>query len=330
MKALVFEGPGKMAWRDWPDTAPGPGEALVAIDAVGICGSDVHGYAGASGRRVPPMVMGHEAAGRIVDIGPGDDRGRLGERVFVQPFRYCGTCLFCRGGRGNLCANRRFAGVDAPGAMAERIVMPLANLVGIPDDLLSHHAALAEPLSVAIHATRVAGQLQGRRLLVAGAGAIGLLTLLAARLAGAAEVFVSDLHPVRLDVAAALGGTSVPDVTRGPQDLDIAIDAAGVDATLAACIGAVRPGGTVIALSGWQKLQLDTPRLVAKEIELRGSFNFTGTEFVEATRWLSQQRIAVDRLVRRTVSLDQGAAAFADLVAGTGSDIKIVLTGVSQ
>ena len=132
MKALVYHGPYEMRWEDWPEPEPGPGEAVVAVRAVGICGSDLHGYTGESGRRTPPMVMGHEATGEVIALGPGVPENRLGMRVVMQPILACGTCDECRAGYANCCRKRRFLRGNTHGAMAQRVVVPVGNLVPLP------------------------------------------------------------------------------------------------------------------------------------------------------------------------------------------------------
>jgi L-iditol 2-dehydrogenase len=332
MKALVFHGPRRLAWEDVPDPSPHPGEALVAIRAAGICGSDVHGFKGESGRRRAPMVMGHELAGEVVDVAPGADRAAIGRRVVVQPFVQCGTCGFCRAGQINLCRDRKFFGATRDGGMAEYLSVPLANLLPLDGGIAFAHAALTEPLAVAMHAVQRAGAVAGRGALVAGCGAIGLLTLSVLREAGAARILCTDPHPARRATAAALGADAtaadereLTDHVGSGSEVDLAFDAVGIEATLAQCVQSVRPGGSVIALGGWQRAPLDLMRLVACEIELRGSFNFLPAQFAEAKHWLESGRIDAARLVTGLHPLSAGAGVFERLAAGPGPDIRSVL-----
>jgi L-iditol 2-dehydrogenase len=340
MKALVFHGPHQLRWEDWPLAAPAAGEAVMAVRAVGICGSDVHGFTGESGRRIPPMVMGHEAAGEVVDLGPGVAREWLGQRVILQPFVWCGECDMCRSGRINLCRNRRFFGATIHGAMAERLIVPVRNLVPMPETLSFAHGALTEPLSVAMHAVHQAGNLQGAAVLIAGCGPIGLLTLIAAQRAGAGCVVATDVIPARLAAARDLGAQAALD----PRDedwraqaaevaglmlgeFDIAFDAVGITATFQQAIQAVRPGGTVVALGGWQTVPVNLGPLVAREITVRGTFNFTPPEFDAACRVLaSEDATPLDHFVTGQHPLMDGADVFNQLASHPSDAIKVVLT----
>ena len=340
MNALVFHGPLQLRWENWSLPTPAVGEVVVAVRAVGICGSDVHGFTGESGRRVPPMVMGHEAAGEVVELGPEVPSEWLGRRVILQPFLWCGTCDMCSSGRINLCRNRRFFGATISGAMAERLAVPIRNLVPLPDTLSFVHGTLTEPLSVALHAVHQAGDLRGKSALIAGCGPIGLLTLLAARRAGAGCVVMTDVIPARLAVARELGAQAALDprdegwreqlvsatgLTNG--EFDVAFDAVGITATFQQAVQAVRPGGTVVAIGGWQTVSVNLGPLVAREITVRGTFNFTPSEFEEACQVLAAEPVTcLDRIVTTTYPLMDGAEVFARLAENQAEHIKVVLT----
>lgn len=329
MKALVYNGPRQLDWQDWPAPSAGPGEVVVAVRAVGICGSDIHGYTGESARRTPPMVMGHEFTGEVVETAPGLDawRGRL---VIVRPFIHCGECAECRSGRFNLCRNRRFLGVNMTGGMAERVAVPVDNLLALDPHLSPEEGALTEPLSVGIHAATIAGNLRGARVFICGGGAIGLLALVAAREAGAREIVLVDPLPQRREAAVALGAaaTLAPDEAN-PGAFDVAFDAVGEAATIAQAIAAVVTGGTVVGLGGWKVLPVNMPRLVAEEIVVRGSFNFTPDEFATAARWLADRRVDTRRLITSREALSEGAAVFAAVAAGRVESVRTVLRNES-
>lgn len=178
MKALVFQKPYRLTWEERPEPMAGPGEAVVETRAVGICGSDLHGYTGESTRRTPGNPMGHEAAGQVVALGPDVPAGWLGRRVALFPLLACGQCDQCLAGRIQRCRKRRFLGNNVVGAMAERLALPLENLHPLPGTMSWIQGALTEPLAVAIHAVRLAGDLAGRTVLIAGGGPIGLFTLM--------------------------------------------------------------------------------------------------------------------------------------------------------
>lgn len=340
MKALVFHGPHQLHWEEWPLPVPAAGEAVLAVRAIGICGSDVHGFTGESARRIPPMVMGHEAVGEVVELGPEVPRDWLGQRAILQPFVWCGQCDMCRGGRINLCRNRRFFGATINGAMAERLVVPVSNLVPLPETLSFVHGALTEPLSVALHAVHQAGDLQGAAVLIAGCGPIGLLTLLAAQRAGAGCVVMTDVIPARLVAARDLGAqaavdprndawrTHAAEVTGSANgEFDIAFDAVGITATFEQAIQSVRPGGTVVAIGGWQTVSVNLGPMVAREVTVRGTFNFTPPEFDTACQVLAGEAAArLNRIVTTQAPLADGADIFKRLADSPSEHIKVVLT----
>lgn len=339
MKALVYYGPRDMRWDEWAEQPPGPGEVAVSVQAVGICGSDLHGYTGESGRRVPPMVLGHEATGIVTALGAGVPDSWQGARVIVQPFVACGQCDQCRGGHSNLCRNRRFFGGNISGAMAECFTLPLANLLPLPDTLDFAAGTLAEPLAVALHAARQAGDLRGKTVLIAGCGPIGLLTLIAVRGCGARTVVMTDVNARRLEVACALGADAALNpansdwraalaaaVGNQQGELDRAFDAVGIPATFAQALSALRPGGLLVAVGGWRSVELNLGPLVAREITIRGTFNFTPEEFEQARSLLAAGVFDPRRLITHVRPLRDGAQVFAALAEDQRDSIKVVLS----
>jgi 2-desacetyl-2-hydroxyethyl bacteriochlorophyllide A dehydrogenase len=336
-KALVYHGPRKLEWEDWPIKELGSDEVLVKVRAVGICGSDLHGYTGESGRRIPPMVMGHEATGEVVEIGSNARPEWLHHRVIIQPFIACGTCGFCLAGRSNLCRKRKFLGVNITGAMAEYIVVPQSSLVLLPDCLSFESGTLVEPLSVAIHGVARAGEISGLSVLVVGAGPIGLFTMVAARQAGARKVIISDLAKERLELALKMGADGAIDPGNGgirekmseiihTEEVDLAFDAVGLSQTFSQALDTVKPGGLVVALGGWQTLPLNLGPVVAREIEIRGTFNFIDKEFSQAVNWLENKIVDPDMLQLLTFSLRDGARVFEDLSTHPNVATKVILT----
>src|SRR5271170_2034904 len=211
MKALLLSKYKKLdVTTDMPRPTPGRGEVLIRIAACGICGSDVHGYDGSSGRRIPPLVMGHEASGTVAEVGDGVRQFGAGDRVTFDSTVYCGECEYCRAGDVNLCDSRQVVGVSCGdyrrhGAFAEYVVVPERIVYRLPDELGFAEAAMLEAVSVGLHAVRVAELNGGETALVIGAGMIGLLTLQAARAAGCSRVFIADLDPTRLELAREMG-----------------------------------------------------------------------------------------------------------------------------
>lgn len=337
----MYLGPNQMRWLDWPEPKPAQGQALVAVRAVGICGSDVHGYSGDSGRRTPNMIMGHEATGEVVAVGPKVSSELVGAAVIIRPFVHCETCDNCMAGAINLCRNRQFIGGNTNGAMTERMVVPEGNMLPLPKGLSYEFGTLVEPLSVAIHAVSQAGDVSGKSLFIAGCGPIGLLTLIAAKQAGARQIIVTDLLDRRLRIARELGAT----VTLSPKDegwnddltdaigqpeADVAFDAVGISATFKQSLQAVRPGGTVVALGGWQTVPINLGPFVARELTLKATFNFTPDEFDLARRWLKEGLLDPSRIITDIHPLSEGASVFEALSRHQLDAIKVVLNNPKQ
>jgi 2-desacetyl-2-hydroxyethyl bacteriochlorophyllide A dehydrogenase len=325
-----------MSWGEHPEPVLEPGDVIVRVRAVGVCGSDVHGYAGESGRRPPGIIMGHEAAGEVLFSGPGTSPAWTGERVVIQPILWCGVCDECSENRPNRCRHRRFIGGTVDGAMAERVAVPAANLLRLPPTLEAVDATLAEPLAVAIHAVHQAGDLAGRSVLVAGSGPIGLLTLIIAKHAGARPVVTTDIIAARRVMAETLGadaaldpaGEDVTTLLRAAverDEVDVAFDAVGIPATFHQAMNAVRPGGLVVAVGGWRTVPVDLSRLVTREIHVRGTFNYTPGEFAEALALLGQDRLDPRRIVTDVRMLEHGPEVFEALAGGRPAVGKVVL-----
>jgi L-iditol 2-dehydrogenase len=336
VKALVFRGPGSMPLEDRPDPEPGPGEAVVAVRASGICGSDVHGFGGATGRRRVGVVMGHEAAGDVVAVGPDVTAVHAGDRVVLRSILSCGTCDRCRHGQPNLCLERQGMGMHFDGAYAERILVPVALLAALPDTLGYEDGALVEPLAVAMHAVNITPFELMDFVVIIGAGPIGLLTLLAARHRGAGSIIVTDRDPHRLDVARLLGADQAIDVgradpvaavhagTRG-RGADAVFEAVGIAATVAQSIAVARPGGQVTWIgNSAPEVELPMQQLVTKGLTVRGAYGFVD-ELELAADALAAGWIDARRLIERVAPLEEGEELFRQLAAGTLSSVKVVL-----
>jgi L-iditol 2-dehydrogenase len=261
MKSLLLEEYGKLKIADLPRPEPGEHEVLVCVAACGICGSDVHGYDGSSGRRIPPLVMGHEAAGVIAAVGAGVTDFHVGDRVTFDSTVYCGQCVYCLRGEVNLCDNRQVIGVSCGdyrrnGAFAEYIAVPERILYRLPSKMSFPEASMLEATSVALHAVKVSGTQKGDTTLVVGAGMIGLLTMQALRASGVGRVMIADIDETRLTLGELLGadealrgtGGQIAEAIMQRTDgvgADVVFDAVGRAKTVSESIDSVRKGGTV-------------------------------------------------------------------------------------
>lgn len=326
MRALVVHAPKDLRADDWQEEAPGPGQVLIRTAAGGICGSDLHYYHhGGFGpvRLKEPMVLGHEVSGRIAALGPDVTGLAVGELVAINPSRPCGHCRYCAEGKPNHCLNMRFYGSAMPfphiqGAFREALVADATQCVKA-DALSAGEAAMAEPLSVALHATRQAGPLLGRRVLVTGCGPIGVLSILAARRAGAAEIVATDLEDQPLKHAAAAGADRTVNVAAEPDALagygsdkgyfDVLYEASGAQPALVAGLGALRPRGVAVQLGMGGDMTLPMMQITGKELELRGSFRFH-EEFPLAVELMTKGLIDVKPLITHTIGFDDAIEAF--------------------
>ncbi|MCX4760832.1 L-idonate 5-dehydrogenase [Streptomyces sp. NBC_01275] len=334
MLGCVIHGQDDLRVEELASPTPGPGQVLVAVRYGGVCGSDLHywRHGGVGDFRLrEPMVLGHEVVGTAV-TGP-----LAGQAVAVHPATPCGVCPECADGRRNVCRDTRYLGSAArlphvQGGFAAEIVVPAEQIRLLPDGLEQRRAALAEPLSVALHAVRRAGPVAGRHVLVTGAGPIGCLVVAAAKAAGAAHVTVTDLLPTALAYARAAGADTVvraddPADPGWPGEVDVAVEASGVAAGLEACLRRVRRGGVVVQLGMLPPGQSPFAGnlVVSREIELRGAFRFD-TEFDDALALLARPSTgdAFDALVSAVVPVREAESAFA-LAADRGKSCKVLL-----
>ena len=328
MKALVYTNRNEVAYRDEPDPHPAAGEVVLDIEAVGICGSDMHAYHGLDPRRSPPLILGHELCGTIV-AGAG-----AGRRVTVNPLITCGHCDYCLTGRNNLCSDRTMIGMTRPGGFAERMSIPASSLIEIPQDMGARQAALTEPAATALHAIDRATRVLVRplpevRTLVIGGGAVGLLAALLLKAYGCRDILLGETNPLRRESAArACGcGTYDPRAGKGAADnsVDFVLDAVGGKATRNAALSAVRPGGVVVhvGLMDWAS-EIDMRKLTLAEITLIGTYTYS-TADLNATVAALYRGTFGDLAWVEERSLADGAAAFADLDQGRTAAAKIVL-----
>ena len=343
MKALLLSEPSKLdITDDMPRPVPGPREVLIRIAACGICGSDVHGYDGSSGRRIPPLVMGHEAAGTVAEVGEGVRQFTVGDRVTFDSTVYCGECDYCRSGDVNLCDNRQVVGVSCGdyrrhGAFAEYVVVPERIVYRLPNELGFAEAAMLEAVSVALHAVREAGLRGGEIALVIGSCMIGLLTLQAARAAGCSRVYIADVDSSRLALAREMGADDaihasgaelVAQVQRltGGKGVDVVFEAVGRNQTVAGAIDSVRKGGTVVLIGNiTPEVTLPLQKVVSRQIRLQGTAASSG-EYPEAIELMRTGAIRVGPLITAVAPLEDGPRWFERLHRGEPNLMKVVLT----
>ena len=329
MKAIVLHAPHDLRVEDFalPEAAPGPGEVRVRMAAGGICGSDLHYFhhGGFGTVRVKqPMALGHEASGRIVALGAGITGRRVGELVAVNPSNPCGECGWCRRGIRQHCENMRFSGSamrfpHEQGLFRAEIAVAEARALALPDGIPPAEAALCEPFAVCLHAANQAGDLAGKSVLVSGCGPIGVLTIVVARLRGAARIVATDIARRSLDMAAALGATDCIDVSAGPEalapftagkgTLDVAFECSGSPAALAGAIGALRPRGRLVLVGLGGEAPVPVNAVVAKELELVGTFRFD-LEFAEAARLIGTREVDLSAVVSAVYPLADAVRAF--------------------
>ena len=336
MKALVYQGPMTMTLEEVPDPAPQDDEILIQVQSVGICGSDVHGYIGKTGRRKPPMVMGHEFSGVVVDAGPKVSAFAAEDEVIVSPIQACGECPNCRAGLTNICTNRHVLGVDIAGAFADRLVVKQSMVYAKPEGITWRQAAMVEPLSVGLHAVEITPMRLMDSVTIVGVGTIGLVTLLSARLKGAGTIIVTDMSDHRLELARHLGA----DITINVNDADpveavhaatnglgadVTFEAVGYAPTVQQALAVTRTGGqcTWIGNSA-QMIELNMQEIVTRELTVRGTYGFN-TEFPRAIQAIASGQIDVMPLIERIAPLEEGPELIDLLAKGQLDLAKVIL-----
>jgi threonine dehydrogenase-like Zn-dependent dehydrogenase len=341
MKALVLKAYKQFTCEDVPTPKASPAEVLVEVKACGICGSDVHGRDGSTGRRRPPIIMGHEAAGVISSIGSDVTGWVAGDRVTFDSTIYCGHCEFCRRGLINLCDNRRVLGVSCEdyrqnGAFAEFVAVPQHILYRLPDGLAFEHAALVEPLAIALHAVRRAPPTLNDTVVVVGVGMIGLALVQALSQAGCGRLVAVDIADEKLDLAAKCGATTTINsatedahatilrLTRG-LGADLSFEAVGVSATVDLTLRCLRKGGAATLVGNvTPKIEFPLQTAVTRELTIYGSCASRG-EYPACLDMLVRGALRAAPLISATAPLAEGAAWFDRLYRKEAGLLKVVL-----
>lgn len=323
MKALVYEAPKVLNLREVPVPRVADNEVLVRVSYAGICGSELSGFLGMNSLRTPPLIFGHELAGRVVEAGSASDVS-VGARVTANPLVSCGRCEFCSTGRQQQCREWQLLGASLPGCNAEYVAVPAASVHQVPDGMSLATASMTEPAACALHAVRRSGASPGESALVIGAGPIGLFILQVLERFGVSERYAVDLNRERLARAAAFGAVPITDVdvvgavrdATGGRGVDRAFDAVGSEATRQSCVLSAVNGATVIAIG----LHADVTRLpvnalVRSELSLVGVFAYPNATFGMALHWLEDGWIGLDEGVV-VAPLEDGAGWYQRLISG--------------
>jgi len=341
VKALVLTAYRRFEYCEVAEPQLAADEVLVRVEACGICGSDVHGMDGSTGRRIPPIIMGHEAAGVVARVGSAVERWQPGDRVTFDSTLWCGRCHYCLRGQVNLCERRRVLGVSCAefrqdGALAEFVAVPQHILYRLPDGLSFPCAAMVEPVSIAVHAVRRSGARLGDSAVVVGAGMIGALAVQALRAAGCSRVWAVEVDAGRRELAVRLGADEAfsPDQTDVLSEIrrrtegrgaDLAIEAVGIPATVSAAIAVVRKGGAV-ALVGNVSPQVELPlqTAVTRELSLYGSCASSG-EYPLCLELMARGAIRVEPLISAVVPLAEAATWFHRLYERQAGLMKVIV-----
>jgi len=342
MKVLLMEEYKKLQFTDFPD--PGIEDAhdiLVRIKAVAICGSDVHGYDGSTGRRQPPIVMGHEAAGEVVQTGGAVTSFKKGDRVTFDSTIYCGECFYCRNGMANLCDNRMVLGVSCGeyrrhGAFAQYVVIPERIVVPLPSDLSFEEAACTEPVAVAAHAVRMTPIALNDTVAVVGSGLIGNLVIQILKNSGSGRIIALDTDPSRREFAKSFGLDAVldpadPDLDKKIKELssgrgvDRVIEAVGATEPIKTAVSIVRKGGSVTLVGNVSPaVEIPLQAVVSRQINLQGSCAISG-EYPIALNLMARRKINVKSILSATAPLSEGEAWMNKLYRREGNLLKVVL-----
>lgn len=337
MKGLVYCGNEVLEWKEVQDVTPKDHEVKIKVKAAGICGSDVHGYQGITGRRIPPMIMGHEFSGIITEVGAAVTGLKSGDRVAPYPMDYCGECGSCKSGLTQFCPDKRQFGVlTVDGAFAEYICVPEKVCYKINDTVSYSAGSTIEPLAVAVRGVRQAGDIEGKNVLIVGAGTIGLMVLACVKAQNPARIFISDLSNSRLAVAKTMGA----DFTMNPSDcdvketilanndgygVDISVEAVGITPACVQSLENLRIGGKSVWLGqGKKTVEIGMLDIVTRELSISGSFTYGVEEFKAAAALLNEGKINVEPLISEEVPMSRGAEWF-ERLKKPESLVKVIL-----
>jgi threonine dehydrogenase-like Zn-dependent dehydrogenase len=338
MKALRYLGPKTLKVEEVPVPVLKDNEVLLKVISVGICGSDVHGYLGITGRRIEPMTMGHEFCGEVVENNVHNSKLKIGDRVSVQPVEFCGTCDFCKLGLTNLCENKRFFGVmDVDGAFAEYIAVREDLLFKMPDNVEDYLGALVEPYAVGYSAVNKVSSVEGKSVLVIGAGTIGLTVLQLVKNLNPKKIIVSDLSDTRLAKAKELGADNIINplkedsveaikTVNGGKQVDFVFEAVGVEATANQSIDCVKPFGEIVWIgNSQQEITINMQSIVTEGKTIKGTYIYTQEEFGQVHDILMSEKIDTKSFITEIIGLEEAVAKFEDIDQNPDKYIKVIV-----
>ena len=340
MKGLVYHGDEVLKWEDVADVSPQNHEVKIMVKAAGICGSDVHGFQGLTGRRIPPMIMGHEFSGVVCEVGSDVDTLKPGDRVTSFPMDYCGTCATCQKGEVQFCPDKRQFGVlTVNGAFAEYLCVPAKVCYKLNENVSFSGGSTIEPLAVAYRGVEHGGDMEGKNVLVVGSGTIGLMLVACAKLKNPEKIIVTDLSNTRLDVAKKMGADlivnpSESDVKQVILDntdgngVDVSFEAVGITPACVQSLENLRIGGRSVWLGQGKKIvEIGMLDIVTRELSVKGSFTYGLEAFKSAVDMLNQGKVDVAPLISKEVPMSEGADWFEKLKKPEEL-VKVVLTGL--
>lgn len=341
MKALVLKEYKDLRYEEVPEPKYGAKDLLVRVKACAICGSDVQGMDGSTGRRQPPVIMGHEAAGTVEAVGSDVVGFKAGDRITFDSTIFCGECYFCRKGQINLCDNRRVLGVSCDeyrqnGAFAEYVAIPSRIAYHLPDEVSFEQAAMVEPVSIALHAISLAPISANDTALVVGAGMIGLFIIQILRIVGCGQVIAVDIDPGKFELARKLGATTclesdrkdlieqIRNLTNG-RGADVAFEVVGITPTVQTAVQGIRKGGSLVLVGNLQpQVELPLQSVVTRELSVYGSCASSG-EYPTCLELIKSGKVDVDSLVSATAPLKDGASWFKRLYDKEPGLMKVIL-----
>lgn len=337
MRQAVMEKPGTIVFEDVAEPVVGDGQVRIRVERIGVCGSDIHVFKGKHPFVTYPLIQGHEFAGVVESVGSGVTDISVGDKVTATPQEVCGTCPACRRGQYNACEELKVRGFQAPGCGQDLFVTEAEKLVRLPADFTPEQGAFIEPVAVAVHSTGRAGDMQGKNVVVAGAGTIGNLVAQACRNRGAAKVLITDVSDFRLEVARQVGMTNTCNVAKEPLDdaaarvfgadgYDLAVEVSGVEASLTSLVAGVNKGGILLIVGVFEdKPVVDMSVVCEHELDVKGSMMYRHEDWVEAVQWVAAGDIRTEPLVSKHFSFEQFPEAYSYIAREGARSMKVMI-----